>query len=554
MNILIFIFIQTLLSVTPYSLSLNPYYELERQDIEGLPSNMIIDIGVLSDRILLTSADGLGYSIFDGINFNFYNYDSEAMVEGGNPAIDVEGTIIAVSGSTTVSFIGDYQPAGTGVSYSKDSGQTWFYMPQPIDSMPNLWSCSNHDFENVFFEDKMECEQDCLDCDGREISCTRIYDEISWGGQDNILHLSVTTEIKNVSYDIEIMGDYIYSSSWAGGLRRFNHTLENPEWEIIPLPMDNQASLVCGSIDVSSYELNPVGDCSSDFDNHKAFSVHSFNDILWVGTANGINKGVINGDCINWTHLNAYDKGFFDNWVIAFEHQLMENGSYRLWAITWEKDSVGNIGIPSYSDDDGNSWAYPDQLVQLGVKAHNISFNNNYIYLSTNQGLYVSNDGENWEAFNAPVDYLDSEKILSDVVYDSKVIDGKLWVGSKDGVAISDSPIAPIWSIYRFWERYSSFDVYPNPFIHDEYNILNGKGYVRFIYPGQNISAKVDIFDFSMDYVATLSDPIEINNQIEFIWDGFNEYGVKVSNGVYFCRLNDNGSYKWVKLAVLGGS
>ena len=105
--------------------------------------------------------------------------------------------------------------------------------------------------------------------------------------------------------------------------------------------------------------------------------------------------------------------------------------------------------------------------------------------------------------------------------------------------------------IYRFWENNSTFDVYPNPFMIDQYNFINGDGHVRFVYPGQSLEATIDIFDFSMDLVASIKDPAIINQQIEFIWNGRNVYNEKVENGVYFCRLNHNGNYKWVKLAVI---
>ena len=83
------------------------------------------------------------------------------------------------------------------------------------------------------------------------------------------------------------------------------------------------------------------------------------------------------------------------------------------------------------------------------------------------------------------------------------------------------------------------------------YNVLNGDGHVRFIYPSQNLSAKVDIFDFSMDYVATVTSPIITNDQIEFIWNGINDYGKKVKNGVYFCRISSGGSEVWEKLMII---
>ena len=59
-----------------------------------------------------------------------------------------------------------------------------------------------------------------------------------------------------------------------------------------------------------------------------------------------------------------------------------------------------------------------------------------------------------------------------------------------------------------------------------------------------------------MEEVIELNDNNFINNGLytnvgEFIWDGRNSYGHKVSNGVYFCRLNNNNNIYWSKLVVI---
>ena len=518
----------------------------------GLQSNMVIDIDSLNGIVFLSSSNGLGYSESSNGGFIFSYFDNDNLPEGGNPAMIVKNDIIAVSGSVTVLDLGSYYPAGTGISYSLDEGATWNYMSQPIDPMPTLWSCSRYNYDTLFFNNREDCELSCIDCNGESGSCARLYDFINWGGQNNIAHLSITTPINNVSYDLDVNGDYIYSTSWAGGLRRFNYTLLEPVWESVPLPLDDQDELICGAIDLDSYQLNPVGDCNSDYDNHKPFSIHSVNDTIWVGTAAGINKGIVNGDCIDWNHLKSYEYGFYDDWVIGFENQELNDGSHRIWAITWDKETQGNVGPPSFSEDGGNTWSFSSQLADLGVKTYNLSFNGDYIYLSTDQGMFLSQNGNFWEKFNDFIDYESGEKILSDVVYDAKVINNNLWVGTQDGIAISDNPINPNWDVYRFWETSSVFSVYPNPFLRDSYNIINNEGHVRFVSDSQNLNASIDIFDFSMDKVTTLNSPIITNNQIEFIWNGESEYGLKVRNGIYFCRLNDSGNTRWVKLAVLG--
>ena len=550
MKFILLIINLSLASMFPYEYAFTS--SSSEDDNNGLPSNTIIDIESLNSAIFLSSSNGLGFANESEGNFIFSDFEDDFLPEGGNPSLVINDDIIAVSGSVTVFHGGAYHPAGTGVSYSIDGGDTWNYISQPVDNMPSLWSCSNYSYETIFFNTQAECEASCLDCNGQSASCARLYDFISWGNQDDIAHLSVTTPINNVSYDLDIHGNYIYSTSWAGGLRRFNYTLLNPVWESIPLPMDNQNELICGEIDLDSYQVNPVGDCNSDYDNHKAFSVHSVNDTIWVGTAGGINKGIVSGDCIDWTHLKSYDYGFYDDWIVGFEYQILDDSPNRIWAITWNKETQGSLGPPSFSEDGGENWEFPSQLVDIGVKAYNISFNENYIYLSTNQGLFLSSDGQFWEKFDDFIDYQDSEQILSNVVYDAEVIENNLWVGTQDGVAISGNLTSPDWMVFRFWEKNNSFSAYPNPFLRDTYNFFNDEGHVRFVYSSQNSNSSIDVFDFNMDKVVTLNSPNIIDEQIEFIWNGETEYGNKVDNGVYFCRLNDGGEYRWVKLAVLG--
>ena len=76
-------------------------------------------------------------------------------------------------------------------------------------------------------------------------------------------------------------------------------------------------------------QLNPMDPSNGGNHNHKAFSVFIYDNLIWVGTANGINKGEINDDCISWTHVTV-DNGISGNWVIDFEF-----GFDRIWAISW---------------------------------------------------------------------------------------------------------------------------------------------------------------------------------------------------------------------------
>ena len=96
------------------------------------------------------------------------------------------------------------------------------------------------------------------------------------------------------------------------------------------------------------------------------------------------------------------------------------------------------------------------------------------------------------------------------------------------------------------------FSAYPNPFFINDYNQVSSDGHVRFVYSNpENIAGSIDIFDFAMDRVIQLSGAHLINDESELIWSGRNEFGYKVVNGVYFCRLSLNSQYYWTKLAVV---
>jgi hypothetical protein len=519
----IFLILISILFSFPPSFNLDRNLEIEN---DALPDNGIIDIEAISNsQLYFGTSSGLGRVVINGENKSFSRVISDVMPEGGNPALSIEKNIIteeyiiAVSGVTTYysASTDSNEPKGTGIAYSIDSGETWKFMAQPIVDNPE----------------------------------GGLYYQTEWGGQ-TIKILAVTTAVNNVSYDLAIGGNYIYSTSWAGGLQRFNYTDGTPEWEIIPLPMDDQSQLICGDIDIGTYELNPKDPGDGGNHNHKGFSVFYADNTLWVGTANGLNKGVINDDCINWTHYSTVH-GLSGNWVVG-----INSGLNNLWAISWSTSSTESTGL-SYSIDDGNSWKYVNFFTNSGIKVYNLEISEDRIYASTIDGLYVSEDGEHWELIPNFIDSSTDEMILDDAVYATHATDGsdELWIGTSDGLAIRESN--GLVYIHRFWESTISpqngnfnFSVYPNPFYLKDHNVLDGSGHVRFVYNFE-VNGMINIYDFSMDHVVSLnnSHSAGFNGESEMIWDGRNSRGNIVATGVYFCKITIRSQDYWTKLVVV---
>ena len=526
MNRIIYIIICSILFSTPFhGFQLNKdSSSLGRSNGDFPDSNGIIDIEHYQvppsnmgtarvSYVWVGTGVGLGKIALSPV-FLFSGFNSSNLPVGGSPALFSDENIVIVSGVTQeyVATTGSYEPKGTGIGYSMDNGISWEYMSQPI----------------------------CEDCTG--------YENIDWGNQE-LSALAVTTDINNVSYDVGVKENYVYASSWAGGLRRFDYTIENSTWEIIPLPMDDQDSLICNLIDEDNFELNPRDPNDGGNHNHKGFSVLGTDNYLWVGTANGINRGTINGDCIDWYHQTV-ENGLSGDWVIGIENQLTDTID-RVWAITWSAGE-GQYNSISYTDNQGVSWNDVEYFSNQNIKIYNLDFSGESIYAASEEGLFYSEDLIHWEKVaRSWVDSITGDTISDETVYS---IRGSL-VGTGDGlIAYSDYNT----TIYRFWNNTATsesenhgFSVYPNPFF------INENEEARFIYYNSNsLESEIDIYDFSMNHVINLSERINIENESTIIWDGRNKLGTRVVNGIYFCKLtiglgNRNDKTYWTKLLVI---
>jgi ligand-binding sensor domain-containing protein len=114
-------------------------------------------------------------------------------------------------------------------------------------------------------------------------------------------------------------------------------------------------------------------------------------------------------------------------------------------------------------------------------KVYNLNVYGNYIWASTEKGLYYSEDGEHWEKHGQLIDLLTGEEILSESVFSTYFSQSlqTLYVGTGDGLAIINESIS---NITRFWESPNPFSAYPNPFLINDHNQFDNDGHMRFIF------------------------------------------------------------------------
>lgn len=496
-------------------------YMVDSTSNAGLGSNSIVDIRAAGDSLIFFgTSGGLSVSPDLGQTFRVYIAEEVNLPRGSISAMGLNDSLIFVAGLSDTVVVGSGQLLGTGLAYSTDMGDTWTYLAQPQDPSGST--------EIITF---------------------------NWG-DTTVEQLAITTPVSNTTWDLAYSLGTIWAASWSSGLRRYS--ISSGTWSVVPLPRDGDEIFSCDSIP-DGYVLNPRDPIDSGNHNHKGFSVIAYDSLVWVGTAAGLNKGIVDSasGCIAWTHFTVQNSNLTGNWVVALYRQVLAAGGDRIWASSAIVDPGESLGL-SYTDDGGETW----KTTLRDIRVHNVSSFGDDVYAATERGLYKSPDGLNWARFSRAVDNLTGERIYAPqatgVMLDGR--DTTLWVGTADGLArTTDAGVT--WTIERSFistqtAEEDRFYAYPNPFYLTGDALFPGSNVVRFQYHIEvveiGLEARINIFDFAMDPVVEL--PFrshDSSGDFSQAWNGRNGAGFRVANGVYYCRLKLGPLTFWTKVVVI---
>jgi photosystem II stability/assembly factor-like uncharacterized protein len=396
---------------------------------------------------------------------------------------------------------------GSGLRYTSDYGRNWTTISQPVDAQS---------------------------------------DSIITYGNNKIHALPVTVEEQNVIYDIAFTPNTIWVTSWAGGLRK--STDMGQSWQRVVLPLDYMDSIK--PTDTLNICYSPIAGkiCNSTNNNLLGFSIVAINSqTLYVGTAGGINKSTDGG--ISWAKFNHVNEAnpICGNWAVAMAYSETTN---TIWAATRRAEGAGEIYGVSYSSDGGLNWhiTLPNETVE------NFGIMNNHIIAAADDGAFMTSDnGANWISPGTITDAA-SGVILNTSSYGAAAFQGNnIWLGSGEGLAkLSGNTVdwSGRWKVFAASQPLSSVTdtyAYPNPF-NPRTDILK----IKYSTNGSSVPVTIRIFDFSMHFVRTVVQAVQRGNPIHTVdnssgaidyWDGRNDSGTIVPNGVYFYRV-DAGSDK----------
>ncbi len=321
---------------------------------KGLKSNMISDIVQQGDTVVWLGT-GSGLAVLKDSTSMYTINSTENLSANLKDKTPVGGvTAIAAYNKTLIAAFaksGENITLGNGLIYTLDAtGESidWTYFEQPIDTEKD----SLAPFAKKYFKG-----------------------------------LPITVKEANVTYDAAITKDYIWIASWAGGLRRYNLALKI--WERVPLPQDGDQ--VLNTCEKASYEnnilkdyyLNPRDPVDGGNHNHKAFSVVAYADTVWVGTANGINRGIIGAlGCVDWVHYTSANNGLSGGFVVDLAVQQYK-GYNIIWGATVAAETGEKNGV-SFTVDDGYTW----NSTLIGKRAYNIDASGSIVLVASSSGLW----------------------------------------------------------------------------------------------------------------------------------------------------------------------
>ena len=497
-------FVEIFPQLRPESFDLNKTNYLNKISDANPISNSIGEIITIGDTVWIGTSRGVSVSFDRGENWtNFYRTDPFG--EDGISAIGYyNGTFWAATSIEVEITGGASVPKGTGLKYTTDNGQNWTAIPQPLDNL---------------------------------------NDTIVVYGINQLRALPITVAEQSPTYDFAFTPGAVWITSWASGLRR--STDMGQTWQRMVLPSDSLNSIkptdtldFCYSPSAGSY-------CSKRWLNHVSFSVIAPNDsTVYVGTADGINKttnaGALYPGWVKYNHLNE-SESISGNFVNGMGYNYSNN---TIWASTRKAEGETEFDGVSYSADGGSSW----KTFLDGERTFNFGFKDEDVIVAGETGVFrSSNQGITWIQPNNIVDRNSGVELSTNYFICAGAEEGNgywdVWLGSADGLArLRETAFwQGEWKIYLASQKLASERstyCYPNP-----YSPKLDQLKIKYSTGGKDASVTIRVFDFGMHYIRTVIQNAPRNKTIESppeFWDGRDDSGKILPNGVYFYRVDVN--------------
>ena len=459
-----------------------------------IASGGINDLLCLANGLWVSHGEGLSFSPDGGSTWDNIGRSNGFGKGGASAFAGLEGIVWAATGYDTLTADAGNLPAGGGVGYSTDGGNTWHWSPQPRDSRTE----------------------------------TR--------------YKPTTTHIQNITYDLTLVPSAsdttVWIASFGGGLRRSAD--RGATWEVVTVddnPFDAAGNLSHRAFSVfydgEALWAGTAGGVHKSTDNGRTWTTFSHQnqasgisgnfvvaigrqktpdrDIVWAATVETTSES---NDSTEFRAVSKSEDGGL-TWSAVLRGVFPHNFAFDGPAVYVASDS-GLFKSPDY----GETWAVFPPIFdrETGEPVYGMETNcaaagpDHVLWAGTSDGLARTNDnGASWKVFRA---------------------------FRTPGQAGQPPTYA-----------------YPNPFSPFRDNLAGADGHVRFQYRTvRPASVTVRVYDFGMNLVrnAVTGRDRPVPGDYCEVWDGRNDFGDMAANGVYFYRIDvSGGDPVWGKVILM---
>jgi len=452
------------------------------------------------------------------------NADSLVTGRGRMFAVNATGRRVLAGVATNAQRQGESVATAMGFYYSNDGGTEWSWIQHPLEN---------------------------------EDDTTFTY------GSEVYTKLPVIVPEQSPSYEVEIFGDVFFSANWAAGILR---SLDRGQsWERLILPPVNISDMQPGE----RFQFYNASGPNNQPDSPKEYDPRPNNSLsnnylgysvlvdqrgrLWAGTAGGFNVSdnatTADRSEIRWQHFafNLNPGKMIGNWVITLQEDVKNE---QMWMTNWSTSLSERDGVLQVDLDLNN---FKKHLI--GERVFDLAIKGDTILAVGENGLFISPDyGKTWinrKQITSPNSFIRSEARFQSTTVTS---DGTMWVGTSDGIATTKDFLS--WNIirtdvplngetiYQDQPSVSSY-AYPNPFSQNVHQVVRVKFDVQNSQSGQ-----IRIFDAAMRLIHQNDLQFGAAGSYEAVWDGKDQSGYIVANGIYLYAVEVDGKTLKGKIVV----
>lgn len=324
---------------------------------------------------------------------------------------------------------------------------------------------------------------------------------------------------QKIGMDIAFIDSTIFTAYLRGNLLR--KTMSDSVWRVIIPDQDTSNDY----FETRNYPPDNDYTFLNDFNNIALTTKVDNEGILWLGTAAGLKKSSDKGKTFESMGYPS-TPGFPGSqiWELFIHYWA---GKKYIFASCTGSGGVNEKNGLTYSVDGGNTWQsipHFDYVAPLSMAAQD-----SCLWVGTETGLYC------WNSITDSIDFFDKSRGLPDNYIASLLaMDFHLWVGTNNGLAYTVNR-GSSFDVFKTSFPVSPIDIkstysFPNPF-----SPIQGQDCQIVFAIAREDDVEISIYDNALKPVRNLlRKTMPADNRHVIIWDGKNNQGEFLPNGVYF--------------------